>query len=66
MSRGKNRQQWHCRACEKRAYGSQGRAQQAIDNLAENSRRGRTPKRAYPCPYGNGWHMTSQEERIAG
>jgi len=23
----------------------------------------RIPKRAYPCPYGNGWHVTSQDER---
>lgn len=63
MSRGKNRQRWHCRRCNKTAYGSESRAMETVVVLATVSSRDRTPIRAYPCPKGNGWHTTSQERR---
>lgn len=34
-----------------------------VEVLAGASTRDRKPIRAYPCPKGNGWHTTSQEER---
>jgi hypothetical protein len=63
MSRGKGRQRWHCHACEKTAFGSESRAEETMGTLSAVSTRQKKPKRAYPCPYGNGWHMTSQEAR---
>lgn len=58
--RGKNSQSWQCRACKKRSYGSQGRAEETIERVVAA---GGFLRRAYPCPYGNGWHTTKQEER---
>lgn len=56
---------WTCKACGKRAYPTESRAYEAIEN--HHTYHGGTgrqmPKRAYPCQYGNGWHLTSQEER---
>jgi len=65
--RGKNSARWHCRACRKTAFGSESRAQETIDRVSGVTEQGRrVPRRAYPCPHGNGWHTTSQEERRAG
>lgn len=61
--RGKNSARWHCRACNKTAFGSQGRAEETIDR-ASGFRGNKKPVRAYQCPYGNGWHLTSQKERV--
>ena len=58
----KNRSRWECRACHKIAYGSEARANQAMHTIQEVTGREVRPVRAYPCPYGNGWHMTSQKE----
>jgi hypothetical protein len=61
----RHRQIWDCKACGKRAYPTRGRAQEAINNhVTHHGYAGRTlPRRAYECPYGNGWHLTSQAER---
>lgn len=64
MSRGKNRQRWHCRPCDKTAFGSASRAMETVGVLTVVSARDKTPIRAYPCPRGNGYHITSQEENI--
>lgn len=56
--RGKNSSRWHCRACGKTAYGSEGRAMETVNRVASNG--DKVPVRAYLCPYGNGWHLTSQ------
>lgn len=61
--RNKGRAHWFCKACGKHAYGSQGRAEEAIENIAEVSDRTARPKRVYPCPYGNGYHLTKKEDR---
>lgn len=63
MTRGKNRQRWHCRCCNKTAFGSASRAMETVSVLATVSARDKTPIRAYLCPRGNGWHLTSQEEK---
>jgi hypothetical protein len=60
--RGKNSSRWRCRACNKTSFGSIGRAEEAMDRIGPTEGR-RIPKRAYPCPYGNGYHLTSQDER---
>lgn len=57
----KSRAHWFCKACGKHAYGSAGRATQTIDNIKELSGRSVKPVRAYECPYGNGYHLTSKE-----
>lgn len=66
MSLGKARQIWHCRACDKRAYGSIGRALEIIEHM--KARHAGTdhpvPRRVYPCPYNNGYHLTRQEEEV--
>lgn len=60
----KHRVIWDCRACGKRAYPTQSRAHEAIENhLTYNDSRGRLPGRAYECPWGNGWHLTSKQAR---
>lgn len=59
--RGKNSSRWHCRACNKAAFGSEGRAIETIEKVAHKE--GHVPRRAYECPYGNGWHLTSKEDR---
>lgn len=56
---------WFCRACQKKAYGSESRALDAIETIEEHSERSKKPKRAYECPYNDCWHLTSQEARIA-
>ena len=55
------RSAWHCKACGKNSYPSQGRAEGVIDYIAVATDRQQVPKRAYECPYGNGWHLTSQK-----
>lgn len=57
---------WHCNACGKTAFGSESRARQAVDFIATNSTKSKKPKRVYPCPYDNGYHLTSKEVDIYG
>lgn len=59
MSRGKNRQKWPCKRCHKSSYGSASRAREASANRTEHHNT--ETQRAYPCPVGNGWHLTSEE-----
>lgn len=54
---------WRCKACNKTAYQSEGRAYAAIEAIKTINDSGHIPVRAYPCDYGNGWHLTSKEER---
>lgn len=61
MSRGKGRSRWECNACHKTAFGSESRAMETVV-WAAGTGRGYVPKRAYPCPRGNGWHLSSKEE----
>jgi hypothetical protein len=56
--RGKNSARWRCRACNKTSFGSKGRAEEAVEWMGPEAY-----FRAYPCQYGNGWHLTSQTER---
>ena len=58
--KGGNRARWFCRACRKTSFGSEARAEETISRAQEFPGEHK-PKRAYPCPYGNGWHLTSQE-----
>lgn len=53
---------WFCRACNKVAYGSAGRAEYAM-GLAAQIGSEHVPIRTYPCPYGNGHHLSSKEAR---
>lgn len=62
--RGKNSARWTCHACNKTAFGSQSRALETIGRVAFKGD-GHVPVRAYECPYGNGWHLTSREEKSA-
>lgn len=57
------RNAWFCKACQKQAYPSQSRAERTVEHIQSINPDGRTPKRAYECPYGNGWHLTSKELR---
>lgn len=58
---GKNRARWQCRACNKISFGSESRALETMGWAQEQGNR--VPVRAYPCPKGNGYHLSSQEER---
>lgn len=66
VSRGKGRQRWHCAACGKTSFGSEARALETLDVVTAvyESEGKDVPKRAYPCPYGNGYHLTKQESRV--
>jgi hypothetical protein len=65
VSRGKGRQRWHCKACDKVAFGSEARAREVIDMVtpAYVGTSHQVPRRVYPCPYNNGYHLTKLEER---
>lgn len=57
---------WYCHYCRKAAYGSEGRGWEAIRTIAHLPRSKRTeiiPCRVYPCPHGQGWHLTHHRER---
>ena len=61
MRRGR----WHCKPCHKTSFPSEGQAQGAVDyyqTVVEDGAHDK-PKRVYPCPYGNGYHVTKQDER---
>jgi hypothetical protein len=58
MTRGKGRARWRCKPCGKIAYGSMSRAHETIDHFALSPVH---PVRVYPCPRGNGFHVTKQE-----
>lgn len=66
MSRGKGRQRWHCRACDKVAFGSEARAQEVIEAITPvyEGTDHKVPSRVYPCPYNNGFHLTSTKDRV--
>lgn len=54
---------WYCKACHKKAFESQSQAERVMDHIHHLNPYGKTPQRAYQCPYGNGWHLTSQRDR---
>lgn len=59
------RQRWHCRPCDKTSFPSESQALGAVDyyqTVITDGLRAK-PKRAYPCPKGNGYHITKQDER---
>lgn len=56
------RNAWHCKACGKNSYPSAGRAESTMTWISVATERKEVPKRAYECPYGNGWHLTKQQE----
>lgn len=61
------RRSWHCKACHKKAFGSESIALNVIDQIHDRGavRRG-GPSRTYECPYNPGtYHLTSQEQRTA-
>lgn len=57
------RRSYYCRACHKTSFESEGIAERVIDNIHARGARKGGPSRVYPCPYNNGWHLTSQEKR---
>lgn len=63
MSRGKGRDRWHCKPCGKTSFGSAGRARETIERIQDGAVSTYVPVRTYSCPFGNGHHVTSQEER---
>lgn len=64
MALNKGRARWECHACHKVAFGSQARALETLQ-WAHGTNSGKKPERAYQCPYGNGWHLTSQRDWVA-
>lgn len=62
MASGKGRQRWDCKACGKVSFGSQARALETLQWSSGQSG-DHSPVRAYPCPYSNGWHLTSKDLR---
>lgn len=64
--RNQQRAKWRCHACEKWSYGSQGRAEEAMQAAVEacGGSSKKIPSRAYQCPYNNGWHLTSAVEKV--
>ena len=55
---------WHCRPCRKTAYGSERRGWAAIATILSLPNRTEiVPCRVYPCPFGNGYHLTHHRER---
>lgn len=59
------RNAWYCKACQKTAFPSERRAERAIEHIQQINSQGHVPIRAYDCPYGNGWHLTSKERKTA-
>lgn len=55
------RKKWFCGACRKVSYSSESRASDALGRIHDTRGDNYGPRRAYPCPYSNGWHLTSQE-----
>lgn len=48
--------------CGKSTFSTRGKAEQAIRTIQQRGeQRDKTPSRAYPCPTGHGWHVTSEE-----
>lgn len=54
-----------CSPCQKFAYRDKVAGELAIERIRikHGSERGSEPKRTYPCPYHNGWHLTSKAQR---
>lgn len=51
---------WYCAWCRKAAYESESRGWAAIRTILALPHRTQViPNRVYGCPYGNGWHLTS-------
>lgn len=57
------RKAWHCKACGKRSFDSEGVALSVVEQISNRRDRPGGPRRAYECPKGNGWHLTSQKQR---
>lgn len=60
--RGKNSSRWHCKPCNKTAFGSESRAEETMQWAVEQGT-SYVPVRVYPCPFHNGYHLSSQEDR---
>jgi hypothetical protein len=52
----------HCGSCQKRIYENQTKAYRFALIC---SRRAGHGLRVYPCPQGNGFHLTKQVQRVA-
>lgn len=51
-----------CPHCRKGSYVDRVKAELALERCKmDGERRDREPVRVYRCPFGWGWHMTSQE-----
>lgn len=50
-------------ACGKKTFPSRGKALAVVESLRRVPRGEQeyAPVRAYPCPLGAGWHLTSQD-----
>ena len=57
------RSTWYCRACHKKSFPNEASAMRVLGHIEHLNPHGHIPKRAYECPYSNGWHLTSQRER---
>lgn len=58
------RDHWYCSWCGKTAWATKQGAQQAIvyiQNLPDRSHT--VPTRSYPCPAGEGFHLTKTKRR---
>jgi hypothetical protein len=53
----------YCEPCGKKQHPTQGAALAAALRAA---RRFGPPTRAYRCPHGNGWHLTTKPQRKGG
>jgi len=49
-----------CKRCQRKVYSSQD---DAFAAALRNSAKYAVPLRAYPCPHGRGWHLTTQPQR---
>lgn len=50
-------------ACGKKTFPNRGKAQASAESIRRlpHSEQEPVPVRAYPCPSGVGWHLTSQD-----
>lgn len=60
---------WQCEECSKTAFPSKREAQTKLNWLRSRVGKFRAssakhiPRRAYPCPVGEGWHITKTPTR---
>lgn len=52
-----------CQGCGKRAFATEAQARQDLAyNRTVGGRGEEVPLRVYPCPRGNGYHLTKQQK----